>query len=56
MAILLTNDDGFNALGIQEIYKKLKLEDDIKIVAPKDNCSGMSASITLKKDIHFRKS
>ena len=55
MAILLTNDDGFNALGIQEIYKKLTLENDIKIVAPKDNCSGMSASITLKKDIHLEK-
>ena len=55
MAILLTNDDGFNALGIQEIYQKLKLENDIKIVAPKDNCSGMSASITLKKDIHLEK-
>ena len=55
MAILLTNDDGFNALGIQEIYQKLKLENDIKIVAPKNNCSGMSASITLKKDIHLEK-
>ncbi|MEK9649551.1 MAG: 5'/3'-nucleotidase SurE [Gammaproteobacteria bacterium] len=53
MAILLTNDDGFDALGIQELFLKLKNQADIKIVAPRKNCSGMSACISLKKDIYL---
>ncbi len=44
MKILLTNDDGFNAEGIQILYKKLQKYGDVTLVAPKNHMSGMSMS------------
>ena len=51
MNILLTNDDGYEASGITELFNSLSCEHKVFIVAPKDNCSGMIASISLRKEI-----
>ena len=51
MNILLTNDDGYKASGITELYKALSKEHNVFLIAPKENCSGMSAAISLRKEI-----
>ena len=51
MNILLTNDDGYNAPGITELFKSLSSEHKVFLIAPKENCSGMSAAISLRKEI-----
>ena len=51
MNILLTNDDGFDAVGIVKLYEELSLEHKVFLVAPKSNCSGMSSAISLRKEI-----
>lgn len=44
MKILLTNDDGFDALGIDILYKQLQKYGEVTLVAPKTHMSGMSMS------------
>lgn len=51
MKLLLTNDDGANAKGLNALYQKLKTIFDCYVVAPKDNQSGKSQSISPRKDI-----
>ena len=54
--ILITNDDGFNAIGIKvlvEIAKKLG--ENIYVVSPKKNQSAKSKSITIRNNISFQK-
>jgi len=51
MNILLTNDDGYTAEGIEELSSALGVANNIFLVAPKKNCSGMSAAISLHKEI-----
>jgi len=51
MNILLTNDDGYKASGINQLFKTLCTEHKVFLIAPKDNCSGMSAAISLRKEI-----
>ncbi|MDA7796840.1 5'/3'-nucleotidase SurE [Gammaproteobacteria bacterium] len=51
MNILLTNDDGYTALGIKELSSALGISNNIFLVAPKKNCSGMSAAISLHQEI-----
>ena len=53
MSILVTNDDGFEAIGIQALLASTKILDPI-MVAPKHNCSGMSAAISLRKEVKVR--
>ena len=52
--ILITNDDGFNAIGLQ-VLKNIasKFCDDITVVSPKINQSAKSRSITLKDNVYF---
>ena len=52
--ILITNDDGFDAVGLQ-ILKKIanKFSNDITVVSPKYNQSAKSRSITLKNKVYF---
>ena len=45
MNILLTNDDGYKASGINELFQALSTEHKVFLIAPQDNCSGMSAAI-----------
>jgi 5'-nucleotidase len=51
MNVLLTNDDGINAKGIQFLAKELSKVHNVLIVAPKQNCSGFSQSLTVRKPI-----
>ena len=53
MSILVTNDDGFEAIGIQALLSSTKTLDPI-MVAPKHNCSGMSAAISLRKEVKVK--
>ncbi len=55
MKILLTNDDGYDAENIKHLYKRLSEDHDVWIVAPKHNCSGMSAAISYLKEIDIEK-
>ena len=55
MKILLTNDDGYDAVNIKSLYKKLSENHDVWIVAPKNNCSGMSAAISYLNEIEVFK-
>ena len=47
MKILLTNDDGYNAIGIQILKEKLSKYGEVTIVAPFTHMSGKSISITI---------
>jgi len=47
MKILLSNDDGVNALGIKVLQAELIKHFDVTVVAPDRNCSGASNSLTL---------
>jgi 5'-nucleotidase len=49
--ILLTNDDGYKASGINELFNALSTEHKVFLIAPQENCSGMSAAISLRKEI-----
>ena len=55
MKILLTNDDGFDAENIKSLYKELNKNYEVWIVAPKNNCSGMSAAISYLNEIEVMK-
>ena len=52
--ILITNDDGYNAVGLG-ILKEIayKLTDKVFVVSPKLNQSAKSKSITIQKEIDF---
>ena len=54
MNILLTNDDGYDASGITELYKSLSIDHNVYLIAPQENCSGMSAAISLRKEIEVK--
>ena len=51
MNILLTNDDGYKASGINKLFDALSTEHKVFLIAPRENCSGMSAAISLRKEI-----
>jgi 5'-nucleotidase len=53
--ILLTNDDGYDALGFQSLYKELIKDFDVFAVAPRFQQSGASHSLTLKRPIRVEK-
>lgn len=58
MRILLTNDDGFNAPGLESLKKialKITSEDRIFVVAPSKNQSAKSRSITYKTSFEILK-
>ena len=50
-----TNDDGYDAENIQNLFLELQKIHDVWIVAPKNNCSGMSAAISFLKDTEIEK-
>ena len=54
--VLVTNDDGYDSYGIKLLVSILKkFVKKIYIVAPEKNMSGSSRSITLGKNIKFKK-
>jgi len=55
MKILLTNDDGYDAPNIKNLFKALSKDHEVWIVAPANNCSGMSAAISFLKETEIKK-
>jgi len=53
--ILLTNDDGYDALGFHALYTALNEDFDVWAVAPRFQQSGASHSLTLKRPIRVEK-
>ena len=51
MRILLSNDDGVHAPGIQTLAKALREFADVQVVAPDRNRSGASNSLTLESSL-----
>ncbi len=47
MKILLSNDDGYQDQGLVELYHQLRHEHEVTVVAPEQNRSGSSNSLTL---------
>jgi 5'-nucleotidase len=47
--ILISNDDGFDAQGIKTLVKYLSQEHDVVVVAPNENKSASSSSLTLNR-------
>lgn len=54
MRILLSNDDGYNATGIQCLATSLRTISNVSLVAPDRNRSGASNSLTLERPLRTR--
>ena len=56
MKILISNDDGVHAPGLEALYLELKkLSDDLLVVAPDRNLSGASSSLTLTNPLRAQR-
>lgn len=55
LSILITNDDGYDAPGINALAEELARDHDITVVAPDCDQSGMSAAISVRRSITFKK-
>jgi 5'-nucleotidase len=51
MRILLSNDDGYLARGLNELHAVLQPLGDVTVMAPEQNCSGSSNSLTLSRPL-----
>ncbi|CAM2146423.1 broad specificity 5'(3')-nucleotidase and polyphosphatase [Pararobbsia alpina] len=51
MRILLSNDDGYLAPGLAALHRELTRLGDVAVVAPEQNCSGASNSLTLNRPL-----
>ncbi|ODP95757.1 MULTISPECIES: 5'/3'-nucleotidase SurE [Salinivibrio] len=54
MRILISNDDGYHAQGIQTLTEALSTIADVVVAAPDRNCSGASNSLTLENPLRVR--
>lgn len=54
MRILISNDDGYFAPGVESLATHIKSIADITVVAPAQNCSGASNSLTLDRPLYLR--
>jgi len=54
MRILVSNDDGYNAEGLESLVAALKGLGELTVVAPETNCSGASNSLTLNRPLSVR--
>jgi 5'-nucleotidase len=54
MKILISNDDGYQALGIIALYEALKDIAQVEVVAPEQNNSAKSNALTLHSPIYIR--
>lgn len=54
MKLLLTNDDGFGAAGLETLAAKLCGEHEVWIVAPDKNRSGVSSCITMDEPLRIK--
>lgn len=54
--ILISNDDGINAVGIKTLERiALAISDDVWVVAPETNQSGAAHSLTLSRPLRVRR-
>lgn len=51
MRILVSNDDGYSAPGLQALVDALSGLGELTVVAPETNCSGSSNSLTLNRPL-----
>lgn len=51
MRILVSNDDGYLAPGLQALAQVLTRFGEVSVVAPEQNCSGASNSLTLNRPL-----
>ena len=55
MKILLSNDDGYDAPGLEVLFDPLKDFAELCVVAPEENNSGAGCSITTNKPMYVTK-
>jgi 5'-nucleotidase len=55
MHILVSNDDGYLAPGLQALAEALRRFGTVTVVAPEQNCSGASNSLTLSRPLTVHK-
>ncbi len=55
MNILLTNDDGYEARGINVLAERLSKDHRVYVIAPDGNRSAISHGITMYKPLRLRK-
>ena len=56
MRILISNDDGINATGLERLERVAQtLSDDVWVVAPETDQSGASHSLTLATPVRLRR-
>lgn len=55
MRILLTNDDGIEAKGINSLYNALSKEHEVYVIAPHEEKSACSNAITIRGDLVIHK-
>lgn len=51
MRLLLSNDDGYQAVGLNELFQALSDEAELYVVAPERDRSGASNSLTLSRPL-----
>jgi len=56
MQILLSNDDGYLAPGLAALYEALISFAEVTVMAPEQNCSGASNSLTLSRPLSIQRS
>ena len=55
MKLLVSNDDGVHAPGIEALYEQLKHIAQVRVIAPDRNCSGASNSLTLHNPLRVQR-
>lgn len=53
--ILLTNDDGIEAAGLQQLAAALARDYDLLIVAPEEERSGTGPALSLRREVTYRR-
>ena len=51
----IRDSDGYDAVNIKSLYKELSKNHEVWMIAPKNNCSGMSAAISYLSEIEVTK-
>ncbi|MBQ2723155.1 MAG: 5'/3'-nucleotidase SurE [Clostridia bacterium] len=54
MKILLTNDDGYQSIGLQQLCSQLSCDHEVYVVAPDSQKSSTSHLIHFHKDVKFK--
>jgi len=55
MHILVSNDDGYLAPGLRALAEAMRAFGDVTVVAPEQNCSGASNSLTLTRPLSVQR-